>query len=53
MKTTATKKVYLTQEEFEIDLKICLEIIKELGTHYICEYTSASLNKSIVHIYIK
>jgi len=56
MKSVATKDVYLTQEEFDRDLEICLLIINEPSRnrpYYVCEYTSAALYKSIVHIYIK
>jgi hypothetical protein len=56
MKSVATKAVYLTQEEFDRDLEICLLIINEPSRqrpYYVCEYTSASLYKSIVHIYLK
>ena len=56
MKNLATKQVYLTQDEFNRDLEICLLIISEPSKrhpYYVCEYTSASLSKSIVHVYIK
>lgn len=56
MKTEATKAVYLTQEEFDRDLEICLFIINESSRrrpYYVCEYTSAALYKSIVHVYLK
>ena len=56
MKSVATKEVYLTQEEFDRDLEICLLIINEPSgqrPYYVCEYTSAALYKSIVHIYLK
>ena len=56
MQSTATKKFYLTSEEFDRDLDTCLIIIHE-PTHrqpyYVCEYTSPALYKSIVHVYIK
>ena len=53
---TATKNVFLTIEEFDRDLEICLLIISEptkIKPYYVCEYTSAALYKSIVHVYIK
>lgn len=56
MKSIATKKIYLTHEEFDRDLEICLLIINEPSRnrpYYVCEYTSPALYKSIVHIYIK
>ena len=60
MKSVATKAVYLTQEEFDRDLEICLLIINEPSRQrpyyvceYTCEYTSAALYKSIVHVYLK
>jgi len=57
MKSIATKNVYLTLEEFEKDLEVCLLIINEPSKrkpYYVCEYTNAALTeKSIVHIYIK
>ncbi len=60
MKTRAekelTKTVYLTKEEFDKDLEICLSIINEPSTnnpYYVCEYISAALYKSIVHIYVE
>ncbi len=56
MKTVATKAVYLTKEEFDKDLEICLDIINEPSKqrpYYVCEYTSAALYKSIVKVYIK
>lgn len=56
MKSVATKAVYLTQEEFDRDLEICLLIINEPSRnkpYYVCEYTSPALSKSIVHIYLK
>ena len=56
MKIETTKAVYLTQEEFNKDLEYCLTIIdypNSLRPYYICEYISAALYKSIVHIYIE
>ena len=53
MTTEPTKKVYLTQEGFNKDLEICLTIIEECDGYYVCEYVSAALYKSIIHIYIK
>ena len=56
MKTFGTKAVYLTKDEFDIDLEICLVIINEPSRnrpYYVCEYTSAALQKSIVRIFIK
>lgn len=55
MKTVATKAVYLTKEEFDKDLEICLVIINEPSKqrpYYVCEYTSVALYKSIVKVYI-
>ena len=55
MKAVATKAVYLTQEDFDRDLEICLLIINEPSRqrpYYVCEYTSAALYKSIVHVYL-
>lgn len=51
-----TKEIYLSLEDFNRDLEICLLIISyptKLAAYYVCEYTSAALYKSIVHIYIK
>jgi hypothetical protein len=51
-----TKKVYLTQQEFDRDLEDCLTIINYPGkyhNYYVVEYISPALYKSIVHIYIK
>ena len=51
-----TKEVYLTQEEFNKDLEICLNIINypnRIRPYYICEYISAALYKRIVHVYIE
>lgn len=51
-----TKDVYLTQEKFDEDLENCLTIINEPSKnkpYYVCEYISAALYKSIVHIYIE
>ena len=51
-----TKKVYLTQQEFDRDLEDCLTIISYPGkyhNYYVVEYISPALYKSIVHIYIK
>ena len=56
MKTFGTKAVYLTKEEFNRDLDICLVIINEPSRnrpYYVCEYTSAALQKSIVRIFLK
>jgi len=56
MKTVATKEVYLTKEEFEKDLEVCLDIINypsKQRPYYVCKYTSAALYKSIVKVYIK
>ena len=56
MKSITTKTVYLTQEEFDRDLEICLVIINEPSRnrpYYVCEYNSAALYKSIVRVYIK
>ena len=55
MKAKSTKSVYLTEKEFERDLEICLVIIREPSRtrrYYVCEYTSAALYKSIVHVHI-
>jgi hypothetical protein len=51
-----TKKVYLTQQEFDRDLEDCLTIINypdKYHNYYVVEYISPALYKSIVHIYIK
>lgn len=51
----AVQDVYLTKAEFERDLEICLTIITEPSQrhpYYVCEYTSASFAKRIVHIYV-
>ena len=56
MKLKTTKDVYLTKEEFNKDLDICLVILNEPSRqkpYYVCEYTSPALYKTIVHIYIK
>ena len=56
MKTFGTKAFYLTKEEFNRDLDICLVIINEPSMnspYYVCEYTSAALQKSIVRIFLK
>jgi hypothetical protein len=53
---TAIKEVYLTLDEFEKDLELCLIIKKYPNKHksyYVCEYWSPSLYSHIVHIYIK
>ena len=53
--TTVTKQVYLSIEQFDKDLEDCLTIITEptqRNPYYVCEYFSAALYKSIVHIYI-
>ena len=55
MKLKTTKNLYLTKEEFDKDLEICLVIINEPSKqrpYYVCEYTSAALYKSIVKVYI-
>jgi hypothetical protein len=49
----ASQDIYLTQQEFDRDLEICLEILKEAKDHYVCEYTSGSLSKKKVNIFIK
>ena len=52
----ATKNVFLTIDEFDRDLEICLLIISEptkRKPYYVCEYTSSALYKSMVHVYIK
>jgi hypothetical protein len=53
MTTEPTKKVYLTQDEFNKDLEICLTIVDKCDDYYVCEYISAALYKSIIHIHIK
>ena len=56
MRSVATKAVYLTLEEFDRDLETCLLIINEpspSSPYYVCEHTSAALDKTIVHVYIK
>lgn len=55
MTTVEPKQVYLSKKQFDKDLEYCLTIINEptqINTYYVCEYVSASLYKSIVHIYI-
>ena len=55
MESTTTKKVFLPIEQFNKDLEDCLTIITEptqRNPYYVCEYVSAALYKSIVHIYI-
>ncbi len=55
MKATE-KRVYLTHKEFDKDLEICLVIMNYPSRRrpfYVCEYTSAALYKSIVHVYLK
>ena len=55
MTTTAPKQVYLSIEQFDKDLENDLTIIKEptkRKPYYVCECASASISKSIVHIYI-
>lgn len=55
MTNTATKKVFLSIEQFEKYLEDCLTIItepNERNPYYVCEYVSLTLDKSIVHIYI-
>lgn len=55
MTNTATKKVYLSIEQFNKDLEDCLTIITyptHRNPYYACEYVSPALYKSIVHIYI-
>ena len=50
---TATQDIYLTKEQFNKDLEICLTILKEGNGYYLCEYTSAALYKKVVKIFIK
>ena len=53
MKTMKT--VFLSQEEFERDLDICLLIVhypSKRRNYYVCEYTSPSLEQSMVEVYI-
>ena len=56
MTSTATKKVFLSIEQFNKDLEDCLTIITEPNgrrkSYYVCEYVSPALYKSIVHVYI-
>ena len=55
MQTSPTKKIHLSIEQFDKDLEDCLTIIEEptkINKYYVCEYISAGLYKSIVHIYI-
>lgn len=57
MKTRlATKDIYLTIAELDRDLETCLTITRypsKKKPYYVCEYISAALYKSIVHVYIK
>jgi hypothetical protein len=53
--TNEIKTVYLTQEQFEKDLEVCLTILKEPTKnhkYYVCEYISQALYKSIFNIVI-
>ena len=55
MRSTETKEVYLSIEQFDKDLEDCLTIIKEptkRKPYYVCEYISTAISKSIVHVYI-
>ena len=55
MQTSSPKEIYLSIEQFNKELEDCLTIIKEptkINKYYVCEYISAGLYKSIVHIYI-
>ena len=55
MKNLSPKQIYLSIEQFNKELEDCLTIIKEptkINKYYVCEYISAALYKSIVHIYI-
>jgi len=56
MKSTATKEVFLSIEQFNKDLEDCLTIIKEPNgrrkPYYVCKCVSPTLFKSIVHVYI-
>ena len=55
MQTLSPKEIYLSIEKFNNELEYCLTIIKEptkTNKYYVCEYISAGLYKSIVHIYI-
>ncbi len=49
------KAVVLSQEEFERDLDICLLIVhypSKRRNYYVCEYTSPSLEQSMIEVYI-
>ena len=49
----ATKTVFLTKEQFEMDLEICLTIISyptKTRKYYVCEYINPALYKSVVQI---
>jgi hypothetical protein len=52
----AQQDVYLSKEEFENDLEICLTILdypNSKNKFYVCEYISASLNRKTIRIFIK
>jgi hypothetical protein len=47
------KTVFLTKEQFEMDLEICLTIISyptKRKPYYVCEYINPALYKSVVQI---
>ena len=49
------KTVYLSQEQFEKDLEICLTILNypsKTRKFYVCEYYSASLRKETIKVII-
>ncbi len=56
MKKDTHKKVYLTIEQFNEYLEICLTVITyptKKNNYYVCEYISPSLrSKSIIEIHI-
>ncbi len=49
------KAVFLSQEKFERDLDICLFIVhypSKRRNYYVCEYTSPSLEQSMIEVHI-
>jgi hypothetical protein len=48
--------IYLSKEQFEKDLEICLTIVSypnKKNNYYVCEYINAALYKRIINISIK
>ena len=55
MTQTKAPSVFLSIEQFDMDLEDCLTIIQEptrSNHYYVCEYVSPALYKSIIHIYL-